>query len=61
MSLISVIVALIIIGFILWLVQTLIPMDPKIKTVIVAVVLLVVCLWLLSLFFPGVTHFRVGG
>jgi len=46
MSLIGVLVALVIVGVVLWLLNTLIPMDPKIKTIINVVVVLVVCLFL---------------
>jgi len=47
---ISIIVTLIIIGVVLYLVNTLIPMDQKIKTIINVVVVLAVLLWLLSAF-----------
>lgn len=50
MSLIGLLVTLILVGVILWLVNTLIPMDGKIKTVLNVVVLLFVLLWLLSAF-----------
>jgi hypothetical protein len=50
MSLISVIVVLIVIGVLLWLVNSMIPMDSKIKTIINVVVVIVVCLWLLQSF-----------
>ncbi len=50
MPLISLIVTLIVVGVILWLINTLIPMDQKIKTVLNAVVLILVLLWLLSVF-----------
>ena len=50
MSLISIIVVLIVVGVLLYLVNTMIPMDAKIKTIINIVVVLVVCLWLLQAF-----------
>lgn len=50
MSLIGILVTLIIIGVLLWLVETYIPMAPPIKTVIRVVVILVLCLWLLQVF-----------
>jgi len=57
MSLIGVLVALVIVGVVLWLLNTLIPMDPKIKTIINVVVVLVVCLYLLQVFgLIGSTH-----
>lgn len=48
MPLTSFILYLIIIGVALWVVNTLIPMDQKIRSVINAIVILVVCLWLLE-------------
>ena len=50
MSIIGLIVTLIVIGVILWLVNSYIPMDPKIKNILNIVVVVVVVLWLLSLF-----------
>jgi hypothetical protein len=43
-------VILVIVGVLLWLVETQIPMDAGIKTVIRVVVILVVVLWLLRMF-----------
>ena len=50
MSLISVVVVLIVVGVLLWLANTYIPMDAKIKKVLNIVVLIVVCIWLLQAF-----------
>lgn len=50
MSLISLVVVLVVIGVILWLVNTYIPMDAKIKSILNIVVLIVVVLWLLQSF-----------
>lgn len=50
MSLIAIIVTLIIIGVLLWLVNTYIPMDRKIKSIINVIVVIAVILWLLSVF-----------
>ena len=50
MSLISLVVTLIIIGVLLWLVNTYIPMDGKIKKILNIVVVICVVLWLLSAF-----------
>lgn len=46
MPLLSLIVALAIFGLILYLINTYVPMDPKIKTVINVIVVIVICLWL---------------
>jgi hypothetical protein len=50
MSLITIIVTLIVAGVLLWLVNTYIPMDGKIKKILNIVVVVVVVLWLLSVF-----------
>jgi hypothetical protein len=47
---ITILVALVIIGVVLWLVNTKIPMDATFKTVINVIVVIGVCLWLLSAF-----------
>lgn len=50
MSLISLIVTLIVIGVLLWLVNTYIPMDGKIKKILNVVVVICVVIWLLTVF-----------
>jgi hypothetical protein len=50
MSLISIVVTLIIAGVLLWLANTYIPMDGKIKKILNVVVVVVVVLWLLNVF-----------
>ena len=50
MPLISLIVTLVIIGVLLWLVNTYIPMDGKIKKIINVVAVICVVIWLLSVF-----------
>jgi hypothetical protein len=50
MSLITIVVSLIVVGVLLWLVNTYIPMDGKIKKILNIVVVVVVVLWLLNVF-----------
>jgi hypothetical protein len=50
MSLISIIVTLIVVGVLLWLVNTYIPMDGKIKKILNGVVVICVVVWLLIAF-----------
>ncbi len=50
MSLVSIIITLIVVGVLLWLVNTYIPMDGKIKKILNIVVVVVVVLWLLNVF-----------
>jgi hypothetical protein len=50
MSLVTVLLVLIVVGVILWLVNTYIPMDRKIKNILNVVVVIAVVLWLLRVF-----------
>jgi hypothetical protein len=61
MPLINVVIALIVVGVILWLINTYLPMDGKIKNILNAVVVIVVVLWLLQAFgvMGALTSFRV--
>jgi hypothetical protein len=57
MSLVTIVISLMVVGVLLWLINTYIPMDGKIKKILNAVVVVVVVLWLLNVF--GVLdHFR---
>lgn len=47
---ISIIVGLIVIGIMLWLVNTYIPMDSRIKQILNIIVIIVVILWIFSAF-----------
>lgn len=59
MPLIQLIVVLIVVGVALWLVNTYIPMDAKIKTILNIAVVIVVVLWLLGLIFPELSVVRI--
>ncbi|QNT68593.1 Thivi_2564 family membrane protein [Defluviicoccus vanus] len=50
MSLVSIIIALIVVGVVLWAINTYIPMDGKIKGILNIVVVVGVILWLLQSF-----------
>jgi hypothetical protein len=50
MSLIGLVLTLIVVGVLLWLLNTYDPMDAKIKQIINIVVVIVVILWLLQAF-----------
>lgn len=50
MSLINLLVTLIVVGVLLWLINSFIPMDPTIKKILNVVVVILVILWLLSAF-----------
>ena len=48
MPLVTLVIVLIVVGVLLWLVNTYIPMDGKIKSILNAVVVIGVVLWLLQ-------------
>ena len=50
MPLLTVLIVLIVVGVLLWLVNTLIPMAGSIKGILNAVVVIVVVVWLLNVF-----------
>lgn len=62
MSLISLILVLIVVGVVLWLINTYVPMDPKIKSILNAVVVIAVVLWLLKVFglLDTLTNIHIG-
>jgi len=49
MPLLTILLVLIVAGVLLWLVNTFIPMDGKIKTILNAVVVIVIVIWLLKI------------
>lgn len=62
MNLISLVVVLIVVGVLLWLVQSVIPMAEPMRKIITVVVVVACVLWLLSAFFGPITYgpvFRV--
>lgn len=62
MSLITLVVILIVVGVLLWLMNTQIPMDANIKKIINIVVIVAVVIWLLGVFgiLPDINAIRVG-
>ena len=62
MSLLSLVITLVVIGVLLWAVNTYIPMDSKIKTILNVVVVIAVVLWLLRAFgvLGSLSDVRVG-
>jgi hypothetical protein len=50
MPLISLVLVLIVVGVLLWLANTYIPMDGRIKNILNILVLIVVVIWLLQVF-----------
>lgn len=62
MPLMNVVITLIVVGVLLWLVNSYIPMDAKIKQILNIVVIIAVVLWLLRAFglFGPIGDVRVG-
>jgi hypothetical protein len=62
MPLIQVLIVLIVVGVLLWLVNTYIPMQGAIKSILNGVVVIVVVIWLLNVFglLSSLTNLRVG-
>jgi hypothetical protein len=63
MPLINLVVTLIVVGVLLWLVNTYIPMDGKIKQILNIVVVIAVVIWLLQAFglIGSLGSIRIGG
>ena len=62
MPLITVVIVLIVVGVLLWLVNTYLPMDAKIKSILNAVAVIAVVLWLLQAFgvLGSLSSIRIG-
>ena len=62
MPLIHVVIVMVVVGVILWLINTYLPMDAKIKKILNIVVVIAVVLWLLRAFgiLGSLSEFRIG-
>lgn len=62
MPLIQVVLVLVVVGVLLWLVNTYVPMAGPIKSILNAVVVIVVVIWLLNVFglMDNLTGLRIG-
>ena len=62
MPLVQILLVLIVVGVLLWLVNSFIPMQGTIKSILNAVVVIVVVLWLLNVFglMHSLNHIRIG-
>ena len=60
--LLQILVVLVVVGVLLWLVNSFIPMQGQIKSILNAVVVIAVVLWLLNIFglFHSLSHVRIG-
>ena len=61
MSLLNVLLIIIVVGVLLWMVNTYIPMDRKIKNILNIVVVIMIVIWLLKVFglLAGLQNIRV--
>lgn len=50
MSILSILLVIVIVGVILWLINSYVPMDAKIKTILNVVIVLILIIWLLKAF-----------
>ena len=62
MPLIHGVIVLVVVGVLLWLVNTYLPMDAKIKSILNIVIVIAVVLWLLRAFgiLGSLSEFRIG-
>jgi hypothetical protein len=62
MPLLQILLVLVVIGVLLWLVNSFIPMQGTIKSLLNAVVIICTVLWLLNIFglFHSLSHMRIG-
>lgn len=62
MPLLQVLMVLVVVGVLLWLVNSFIPMQGTIKSILNAVVVIVVVLWLLNVFglFHSLSRIHIG-
>lgn len=62
MPLVNVVLALVVVGVLLWLINRFVPMQSQIKGIVNLVVVIAVILWLLKIFglFSYLSQFRIG-
>jgi hypothetical protein len=62
MPLLQIVIVLVVVGVLLWLVNSFIPMQGTIKSILNAVVIICVVLWLLNVFglFHSLPRFHIG-
>ncbi len=62
MPLVSVVIVLVIVGVVLYLINSYIPMASSIKSILNIVVVVAVCIWLLKVagLWTSITNFQIG-
>lgn len=48
MTLLSLILVFVVVGLVLWLINTYVPMDPKVKTLMNVAVIIILVIWLIN-------------
>ena len=60
MPILQIILVFVVVGVILWLINTYVPMEGSIKKLMNGAVIVIMVLWLIYLLFPGVWNIPVG-
>lgn len=60
MPIFQIILVFVVIGVILWLINSFVPMDANIKKLMNVAVIVLMVIWLISLLFPSLWNIRVG-
>ncbi|HEU4582988.1 MAG TPA: Thivi_2564 family membrane protein [Polyangiaceae bacterium] len=62
MSILTILLVIVVVGVLLWAVNSFVPMDPKIRSILNIVVVLLLIIWLLQAFglLHGLANIRVG-
>ncbi|HEX7710985.1 MAG TPA: Thivi_2564 family membrane protein [Sphingomonadaceae bacterium] len=50
MSILSVIIVIVVVGFLLWLINRFIPMQPTVRSILNGLVIILLVIWLLDIF-----------
>lgn len=58
MNLLEVILLFVIVGVLLWLINTYVPMEPTVKQLMNVAVIIILVLWLVVRLFPGIAGIR---
>ena len=60
MPIFQIILVFVVVGLVLWLINSYVPMDAAIKKLMNIAVIVLMVIWLIYLIFPGLWHMRVG-
>jgi hypothetical protein len=60
MPIFQVIIVFVVVGLVLWLINSYVPMQDSIKRLMNIAVVVLMVIWLIYLIFPGIWNIRVG-